>query len=744
MNLKSILDEIINEQTTPKDTPNILEKIKKGIELDYSEEKQINIEDLLKTDENNITYLEYFFKNDMYPTFKIQREISSNKKALYIMIKKNYLNKIFLFKNENIFFEKVEENKTIIDLILENNKNSLYNILNCFKNRVEIIDYMKKYKKLNEVYSLSGELIEKIYTEEEGKFLIDKYSNDKEFVINTIEKVPIKTLIKYCHKKGNYNALTYVREEELLTNIEENKTILEFLLEKNITPVFYNYDFENKKTIDILIKYNRWDLLYKANIKLLLSKNDNEDKNYFEKIIEKQNNGQNMHLEKMSNSYYNLSSEIIAKKIMLMAKNNILGYLPSLDADLLLRKEIEDKENVIQLLVKMDKDITISKILPKCRDKNNPNLAIALKSMGIDSQIKIEMQDKQFSDEIISDFNKKYAEGYISKYEDQLNQLREMFYKDGKSNHEYVDAFITSYRYLTSKNNDNAIKELIQIIEIKKNNPDTFILKKVKNGAYFSQSTGSISLDNAIISTINHETTHALHYYLANDEVPENFQEAIKKARKNPNIIEMVSIYSKMFQSKKKEIKSTVSKSKISEYYDKKYTGEKRKELETFLKKSKEEKKKELKETYEEDVLDIILEKTYSTEDFIKQRKELEEIEVVDTIFRNEYAAFIAIGDIIDAIFKGKFKNGILKDNNQKIESAYGHGIEYYANGTHTFSEMIANYGTILKSKNEKEMFILLRKIVGNELVDILREFYTKKIIESQNYNKKEGSNHAR
>ena len=47
---------------------------------------------------------------------------------------------------------------------------------------------------------------------------------------------------------------------------------------------------------------------------------------------------------------------------------------------------------------------------------------------------------------------------------------------------------------------------------------------------------------------------------------------------------------------------------------------------------------------------------------------------------------------------------------------------------------MIANYGTILKSKNSSEMFLYLRSIVGDELVDLLKEVYENNILGSQKY----------
>ena len=107
---------------------------------------------------------------------------------------------------------------------------------------------------------------------------------------------------------------------------------------------------------------------------------------------------------------------------------------------------------------------------------------------------------------------------------------------------------------------------------------------------------------------------------------------------------------------------------------------------------------------------------------------------------RYEYDAFIAIGDIIDAITKGNFQSNLLRnDKNEKIESAYGHGIRYYSLKTHGFDEMVANYSSIIKSKHSNEILKLLRNIVGDELVDLLDEFYMTKIIGLKDYEKEPG-----
>ena len=87
---------------------------------------------------------------------------------------------------------------------------------------------------------------------------------------------------------------------------------------------------------------------------------------------------------------------------------------------------------------------------------------------------------------------------------------------------------------------------------------------------------------------------------------------------------------------------------------------------------------------------------------------------------------------IIDAICLGKFRNGVLLDDNfGNINNTYGHGIHYYSMPTHGFDEMIANYGSIIKSKNGPEILQYLRTIVGDEVVDMIAKTDEEKIINS-------------
>lgn len=734
------------------DKKQVLEDIKQGKKIDFFSWTNISLKDLFTVDENNITYFEYACKNHIDFPFisNIRKDITNNLQAMYLCAKYNHLSWISIIENEDIFFEEIEPGKKLIDYICENNVKTDSFFLPSFKKHPEIIDYIIKYKP-NELIFISKELVATLLTEQNGIYPVDKYLNNSKIMESIIDKAPNDLFTKYCFAKNNYDLLKNGKEQILLFKLENGNTVIEELLDKGYDPTFQNYDFKSNEILDILVKRNRFDLLYNGDITLLLSTYQ-DDKTYLDFMIEKQKQGIDMHIEKMSFNYYRQPTELLAKAIIKLSQNNLQGFIPTIDLDLLLHKGKNNKKSIIEHLVEIDKDITILRILPECRQLNNPELAIVLKNLGIDNiPIDIKTKDINFSDEYIKDYNDNYIQGCVSICPKLLEELKELFYNDDKSDKKIIDVLITSYTYLTSENNPNNqmfMHELEQLIEIKKHNLTNFTYTRIDDGAYFTSEKG-VCLSKDVISTINHETSHALHYYLSNYYIPDNYCEIVERVRNDKSVISRINEYSNRVNELREKIRSEISKSNITDYYEKLYQGDKLLELSFFLTASKEKQKEKFKSNYHEQVLDTILAGTYSVDEFIKQRSEIEVNEVVDATLRNEYGALIAIGDIIDAIYVGKFRNGVLyNDGGTFISPTYGHGIDYYQRVSNKgFLEMIANYGSIIKSKESNVTIEYLRSIVGDELVDMIKDVYEQKILNSQIYSAnlvKEGASHAR
>ena len=685
---------------------------------------------LLLEDSEGITYLEYLLKgkppkNLLEQTFN---EIATNPKAIYICIKSNYYVFDLNIKNEDILFEKIEDDKNLIDIILKGNYPLYYYIFNSIKNRVEFIDYIIKYSNDSLLRNLSYELIDNLFTNKNGIYPIDKYIDNNIIIKMIIQKVSIEKLINYCKNKNDFYLLSYVNQNNLLYVMDNGKKVYEFLLDNNIDPLFFNFDIDSKEILDELVKRGKIDLLYNAKAKSLLSNYD-ENRTYFDLMVEEHKKGKNVNFEKKN---YNENNEQCARLLIKMAENDVLGFVPRIDSNFLLNNYGFNDKSILEYLLEFDKNITLSKIInKKCLE--DFKFVLELKRLGVDEYLpKVNLNNHSFSEEILNKYNSKYSKESVSIYEGLLNELKILFMSDGISDKKIIELLIDSYRFLTTKENEDMLLEIKQLIEIKKHYPDKFVYKNTDKCSYFSISDGAVYINRNIIGCINHETSHALHYYLANNYVPENYYEKIEKVRNDKEKTEKIIDFCKKIYNLKREISSKVSKSKISDYYDSKYVGEKRDNLLELLSQTKEEKKKKFEKNYPDDVLDVILDDTFTIDEYIKQEKEIEESEVTTIMLCYEYDAYISMVDIMDAIFIGKFYNGVVIDKKgDYVPKMCGHGIDYYMDSRHGFDEMIAEFGEIIKFEHSNKYIDELRQLIGNEIVDMIEDVYKNKILRS-------------
>ena len=406
----------------------------------------------------------------------------------------------------------------------------------------------------------------------------------------------------------------------------------------------------------------------------------------------------------------------------------MIKYVNELDEDDLL-KEINGK-TLLQQLLDLNTDLTLNKILSD-DVKSNLKISIILKSQGLTSETVDVIDDKT-----------NYTKSYLGKIQSSLGigplyaegeyllkKLESLFMNDGKSNPELVAALVSGYRDALIANYKTTIQELRSLIEVKVENRDIFFYIKEKDSGYFSRATRSVHCEDTTISTLMHETGHALHYYLTESKIPDEYDEVIERIKKDSKTINKVEDYSKKFNELKKKIKLLAEK-KYQEYFDL-CLNKDVVEINNFLNKSKEDRKKEFKSLgIDDDTLDIVLDNIFKPTEYIAHQKRLFIKENVDAILRSEFGAYISIGDIIDAIYDGDFNSGTLKNNEGKeIKSAYGHGLSYYYARPHGFDEMLANFCMILKSKDSAEVLDLLKNIVGEELYNMLYKFYYENIV---------------
>ena len=675
--------------------------------------KDIYDEDLVYKLDNGQTILEYALSNNI----DVYKEFPETVKEIISFIK---FRKHIFSVPEKLLYEEIDNSKKIIDLLIENNCYSCIRV--SVSKDLRIMDYCLKY---NNFDIISNDILDELFVNINDKFKAEKYlDNDKFIKILNKYKLSNKKILE-LYKKG-YKFFIEGADEELLLNKYNNETILDDMLNSNIEPNSLD-NFKSLQIINILEKHNRYDLFYKADLKILINY-PNENNNYLSKLINLYNQGINVNLEKRSYKYNN--KEIMSKCYIEMFKARLDGFLDRLEEDDLLEKN--DGESLLYYLIKYDKEITLEKILTS-KLKRNSRINTELKLLGVNESLlslsNVNYEPYEIDENCRKIYNQEYSKNIISPVEDLLNKLKELFINDGKSSIDIVDGLITSYRYLTSIDSI-FIEEVKSLIKIKEKYKGFYYLKELDTG-YFNRLNG-VLVENSNISTLNHETGHALHFYLTNYEIPDNYDDLLNGININPNFIKNVSLYSKKYY----EIVTTV-KQKANEIVEKYILPEElnRDNINNLLNQEKDKIIKQyLDKGYTRETLEIILSESFTLEEFINQKKQVQIGEVIDLIMRYDYDAFIAIGDIIDAITGGKFKSSLLKDeNNEIIPPAYGHGIRYYSSTSDPnhfkFTEMIANYSSIIKSKKKDEAILLLRSIVGDELVDALDDFYKNKML---------------
>lgn len=108
--------------------------------------------------------------------------------------------------------------------------------------------------------------------------------------------------------------------------------------------------------------------------------------------------------------------------------------------------------------------------------------------------------------------------------------------------------------------------------------------------------------------------------------------------------------------------------------------------------------------------------------------------EYVDILLSNYYSEELYLENLLDAILDGE-----LYDEKFGIECLSGHGKKYFKTSNDlSFNEVLANYDAIINSYHGKVLIKKLRSIVGDELVDMLDEYFNWRKEEVKTYIKDE------
>lgn len=759
------------------------------------EEYDLSINDLLIEDKNGTTLLEQMLKENIdISNINIDDDIIDLEKTIEIIEIITYKDKEVPEKIKNIFENTLfsTNNNEFFKYLLIKNNMLIKKMISIIKEHTEIVDLLCKYHFEYHLIYLNPEIIKKLITKDEnGNYPIDKYVSNSMAIknisslINFDENIDFMIhFIKLLVDNKLYSFFYDADENILLYKVYPPKTLLEILIENNVNIKVNNINnkeiikilYDNKKldligsnseniwlsntrdvfkdtvvkdqtileymldnnydikipcifeedTLKILYQKNRPDLLVKASASLLMTR-INDNYTYLDYILDCINKGDFEY--NIANITAPIKPDMKAEFYLDIARHDMIGYVKnSLNLNTLLKKY--DNKTLLDYFLDKDSELTLNKILDKS-DKMNYSVMIILKSRGIkdnDSILNINKDNASF----VKNTPDTYYGPLDNDSDYLIKELERLFISDGKSDKDLINLLITGYRNALFINYDITIREIEKLIEIKKNNFDKFYYVKDKNSSYFSPSKGCIFINDSYISVVIHETGHALHHYLTGSEVPDNYDEIVKRAEENKELLTKTSKYFESCNKIMKNIKNyflNLANEVLTAHYSKQ---ENIMDIQSIASKDISEYRDKFKSLkIPEEQLEQILQETFSVEEYIKREAIIVASELTDTTIRNNYASIGATNDIIDAIYRGKVCDGVLKSaDGQKIVSFGGHGIRYYSQNKHGFDEMIAQFAVLVKFKGAEENLQVLRNIVGDEIYNMISNFYYTNILE--------------
>ena len=759
------------------------------------EEYDLSINDLLIKDKNGTTLLEQMLKENIdISNIDIDDDIMDLEKIIKIIdiitykdnevpekIKNIFENTLFSTNNNEFF-----KNLVMKDILL------FEKMIGFIVEHTEIVDLLCKYHLEYHLRYLNPEIIKKLITKDEnGNYPIDKYVSNSMAIknisslINFDENIDFMIhFIKLLVDNKLYSFFYDADENILLYKVYPPKTLLETLIENNVNIKVNNINnkeiikilYDNKKldligsnseniwlsntrdvfkdtmvkdqtvleymidnnydikisnifeddTLKILYQKNRLDLLVIADATILMTK-INDNYTYLDYILDCINKGDFEY--NIDNITAPIKPDMKAEFYLDIARHDMIGYVKnSLNLNTLLKKY--DNKTLLDYFLDKDPELTLNKILDKS-DKMNYSVMIILKSRGIKDNDSI-LNINENKDSFIKDTPDTYYGPLDNDSDYLIKELERLFISDGKSDKDLINLLITGYRNALFINYDITIREIEKLIKIKKNNFDKFYYVKDKDSIYFSPNNGCILMNGGCISTIIHETGHALHYYLTELKVPDNYDEIVKRVRENNELLTKTSKYFEHCNKIMKNIKNyflNFANEVLTAHYSKQ---ENIMDIQGILSKDIDKYRDKFKSLkIPEEQLEQILQETFSVEEYIKREAIIVASELTDTTIRNNYASIGATNDIIDAIYRGKVCDGVLKSaDGQKIVSFGGHGIRYYSQNKHGFDEMIAQFAVLVKFKGAEENLQVLRNIVGDEIYNMISNFYYTNILE--------------
>lgn len=475
---------------------------------------------------------------------------------------------------------------------------------------------------------------------------------------------------------GSYTKIGIIFLEKILTS--NDKEYIKYLHEIGFygSPELFLEEIKGKKVIDYLI--NNYENLYHSfcGLEFNLVINDFEVKEYVLNSIQngKYDISNKQHLFTILNTM-NFTTQELFKTITINGKEISIFEL-YLSEDIIKDKlnNVIAPKHILNSLIKKFKESDNKKLKKEISD--------CLNNLCIDKSLFEKIGEATFEFLKNSNINlKKVKEEYYESEEDRFNQkIKELanILKTGTpTSDNLIKYVIENYINMYNINNSYVLIELETFIIIKKNNPK-FHIEDSNIGPNFDNDTIHLILsdknhpnyhgeDN--YSVFNHEMTHAYQYYCYNDNTPRNYYSTLPNKE---DIADSVAQYSEQVINK---TNNTISTMKL----------------------------KQDSTNNKEKIMNYI-----SLNIFGYER---EVIDIFDTI--------LCFTDFLKQL---DFKNADL------IE---GHPYDYMKYGGYDFSEMLADYKSVMCSDRE-DLKELIHKILPKECIYYIESFYIQMLT---NYN---------
>lgn len=595
--------------------------------------------------------------------------------------------------------------KLLLDELINSDVTKIYRIYN--NDIIQEIINRKAFYLLNNV-KYSFFLNNYVYKGSERRLLDIIYDNNISLSSDTLNDIFLYAYfpndfgdildIMYHYKK--YDDLSSVKFEfQILHLLPSGKTVLEelFINHKYKNSVKH---FSNSKSISLILDYNVVDLYKYVDISSWL-KNADLNNTYLDILLDK---NEDIEYDELFFDMYEYSPYLCAKIIMTFAKHNMLDKI---NCNLFYDGEEFDK-SVLDYLMDIDSEFTLNNILSE-NDKKKYDVAL-ITTMH-------EFKNKTFGlnvsvNDTISEYQeKKYESCAISEEQQQLlNEFYDLM-NDGNSSMELVGLCITAYKKLFYDNNPAAY-DIVHLINYKKKFPTFKIVEHEYSS--FSPLNTAVFLSSKSIKVMMHELGHVIHWEVGKDATPDGFDELISDGN-------FFSKADKHYRDLKELIKNTKQQctSIIANMYSKNISHEYLKSVEEFLNKG----------NYSKSVISRLLssKKIPNLSKYIQKDISIKSNILSDFYIKNDDNNMTQIYDILDAVTFG--------ESSWSYGLAYGHGSAYYKKDKKLiFCEVFADYCSIIKSPDSEFAISILRKYVGDELVDFLDNYYKKTIIKDLIY----------